>query len=204
MAFLFGHLYDRPCKFTHDQAMFRLKGSSTPAVADSRPASPPARPREDGSTLSSRVEDMLSSPDGGADPPSELQSELSEQQARSLGLGPTRLSSPRLPEISIPDSTSSEPRDQPSRKRRRQSSHLEPTPYRPSDPSSGQSGRVDAEPIGLPASDGSGNAPSLSPSEYTSAWQREAFDAALGAGSMDWNQITLTSVTGHQEREEEL
>jgi hypothetical protein len=37
MSFLFGHLYDSPCKFTHDQAMFRKKGGDAGIVPESRP-----------------------------------------------------------------------------------------------------------------------------------------------------------------------
>lgn len=46
--------------------------------------------------------------------------------------------------------------------------------------------------------------PLFSASEYTAAWQREAFEAALGTSSLDWNDISLVSVEGHQEREEVL
>jgi len=48
------------------------------------------------------------------------------------------------------------------------------------------------------------NPPSLSPYEYSEAWKQQAFVAASGTGSTDWNEITLVSVSGHQEREEEL
>jgi hypothetical protein len=35
MSFLFGHLYDAPCKFTHDQAVFRKKGGDAGFVSAS-------------------------------------------------------------------------------------------------------------------------------------------------------------------------
>jgi len=44
----------------------------------------------------------------------------------------------------------------------------------------------------------------ISPQDYSEAWKREAFEAALGNNPSDWNDITLVSVSGHQEREEEL
>lgn len=45
----------------------------------------------------------------------------------------------------------------------------------------------------------------LSPHDYSEAWKRQAFEAALGGSSTDWNDIALVSVSGHhQEREEEL
>lgn len=204
MAFLFGHLYDRPCKFTHDQAMFRQKGGSTPVVADPRPASPPARPQDDGSIQYPRVKDMLPLHQGSTDLPSEPRSELPGQQSRAIDAVPARLSSSRLPEISRTETISSGPHGQPSRKRRRQSPEASPTPYRPSKTSPDEFSHGGAMAVPSSAAVNNDCAPFLSPSEYTAAWQREAFDAALGAGSIDWNQIILTSVAGHQELEKEL
>lgn len=40
MSFLFGHLYETPCKFTHDQAMFCKMGGKVGVVPDSRPETP--------------------------------------------------------------------------------------------------------------------------------------------------------------------
>ena len=207
MAFLFGHLYDRPCKFTHDQTMFRrTSGGVTPVVADSRPASPPAKSRPEDCALDRTANGAALFENEATDPSARSRHEPSNQRVPSANTDAAR-SSPTaiagLFEVSKPDTTTSEPNDQPSRKRRRQSPNLEPTPYRPSGASPGQHGRVAAIPVESSNPAGSGSAP-LSPNEYTVAWQREAFDAALGTGSVDWNQITLTSVAGHQEREKEL
>lgn len=204
MAFLFGHLYDRPCKFTHDQAMFRQKGGSTPVVADPRPASPPARPQDDGSIQYPRVKDMLPLHQGSTDLPSEPRSEFSDQQSRTIDADPARLLSSRLPGISRSETIFSEPHDQPSRKRRRQSSEASHTPYRPSKTWPDEVSHGGSMAVPSSAAVDSDCASSLSPSEYTAAWQQEAFDAALGARSIDWNQIILTSVAGHQELEKEL
>ena len=44
----------------------------------------------------------------------------------------------------------------------------------------------------------------ISPEDYSEAWKREAFEAALGTNPSDWNDINLVSVSGHTQREEEL
>jgi hypothetical protein len=58
--------------------------------------------------------------------------------------------------------------------------------------------------IQVPSAAPHANLLSLSSYEYSEAWKQQAFEAARGTGSSNWNDITLVSVSGHQEREEEL
>lgn len=205
MGFLFGHLYDSSCKFAHDQEMFRgikdrgldvIRSKDGPLDADFK--------RDDGEFSSggargngekrTPVSDQLA---GGCTetssnrvPASEDRgNEYAETSACSAGHETLQSSQPTHPHP--PPSTNAPKPIEPantyahSRKRRHQS---------------------EEEDEGEPKDHSTPNKtpPLLSPSEYTAAWQREAFGAALGTSSIDWNRISLVSVEGHQEREEEL
>lgn len=205
MGFLFGHLYDSSCKFAHDQAMFwRMKDGGL-AVSESKGEPLDADFKRDDGEFSSNgargngekrahVSDQLAGgyteTSGSRAPGSETpRKEFSKTSACSAGHEALQSSQPNRPQP--PESTNAHKPIEPantyanSRKRRHQS---------------------EEEDEGEPKDHSTPNEtpPLLSPSEYTAAWQREAFSAALGTSSIDWSDIRLVSVEGHQEREEEL
>ncbi|GAB7329712.1 hypothetical protein MBLNU13_g01444t1 [Cladosporium sp. NU13] len=193
MSFLFGHLYDAPCKFTHDQAMFREKGGDA-GVAQGPGSVVAENHREQA------VEKMVNH----------------EREARSSS---PDFSLHSLPNAKTPHIRLQDPKtlahdhdaapvisntDHPTRNRRRSdgpsdshrampSVHAERSATDVSSRSLSAGLRVHAE------------SPPLSSYEYSEAWKQQAFEAAQNTGSSDWNDITLVSVSGyHQEREEEL
>lgn len=147
MSFLFGHLYDAPCKFTHDQSMLRKTTSATVVVPESRAATP-GKDAEHSTKQATKK-----------------RRRTDDETARNMP-PPTAQAGSTTSDMSI----------------------------RPS--ATGSSARLEFHPD---------DASSLSPHEYSEAWKRQAFEAALGGSSTDWNDIALVSVSGHhQECEEEL
>lgn len=145
MSFLFGHLYDAQCKFTHDQIMLRKTAAGVP---ESRATTP----GKDVETLTNQT---------------------TRKRRRSVDEAMMNNLPPPTGETN---------------------GGTEGISVRPSAIAS--SARLKAQ-HDYPSS--------LSPHEYSEAWKRQAFDAASGESSADWNDITLISVSGHhQEREEEL
>lgn len=199
MSFLFGHLYDSSCKFTHDHTMFQLTKGAGVMVPESRPESPGGEVRQSGENTNSRGQDMNIN----------CTSASRSIVDRHTDTGPAGPKTPRPLHF-----TESDPRKEPTTadppnvntkhpgtKKRRHLSDEEAnhaariTRADPSNPSSPHQGHNYDE----------ANPPTLlSSNEYTAAWQREAFEAALGLSSSDWNKISLVSVSGHQKREEEL
>jgi hypothetical protein len=191
MSFLFGHLYDSPCKFTHDQAMFRKKGGDAGIVPESRPRT---------------LDNNIAEPSVGRDvdreqEPRSFPADVSLQHLpntkasyrRSHDLPALAQEHDKAPVVSDTGDTT--------RKRRRPDT---PSENRQAVPS------VQAERNTANISDSSStslqipSAAPLSSYEYSEAWKQQAFEAAQGTGSSNWNDITLVSVSGHQEREKEL
>lgn len=146
MSFLFGHLYDAPCKFTHDQSMLRKTAGATVVVPESRAATP-GKDTEHSTKQVTKKRRRTDDEIARHTPP------------------PTARAGSTASDMSIR-------------------------------PTTGSSARLDFHPD---------DASSLSPHDYSEAWKRQAFEAALGGSSTGWNDIALVSVSGHhQEREEEL
>jgi hypothetical protein len=201
MSFLFGHLYDSQCKFTHDQAMFRRVASATITEPKPRPVSPGQESMPDvavertatSDLPSVREEPMLLRDDAG----------LSNTGATPR-LAPATAIRREHDSATIADSAENLS-GQSTRKRRRS----DDGPNKATNISAihpGNDGeRVPTHP--LLHSNGQRAATivrTISPENYSEAWKREAFEAALGTNPSDWNDITLVSVSGHQQREEEL
>ena len=191
MSFLFGHLYDSPCKFAHDQAMFSKKGSIAEVVSESRPRTP----------------DNHAEPSAGSDlnrgqgtQPS-LPADVSLQHLSNIKV--SHKSSRDLPGLAQDhDKAPAIPRTEPTIKKRRRSDDLSKSEQAMSPV------RAERNIVNVSANSYTGRqvlstAP-LSSYEYSEAWKQQAFEAAQGTGSSNWNDITLVSVSGHQEREQEL
>lgn len=200
MGFLFGHLYDSQCKFTHDQAMFRRMASAAGTKPQSRPISPERESMSDevgraAALNQSLVTDKtrLSRNDMG----------LLNAEANPRSVHVTAIQHQQNP-ASIADSAN-ETSNQSTRKRRWSDQE-----FINSSKSSGVHSDNDGEQMpthSLLQSNRQMNksiARTVSPEDYSEAWKREAFEAALGNNPTDWNDITLVSVSGHQQREEEL
>jgi DNA cross-link repair 1C protein len=199
MSFLFGHLYDLPCKFTHDQAMFRKIGGDKGVLPGSRPETP-----EGGSAEPARKDVNLER--GACSSSSEISmrnsANVMTSQARSWN--PAELAAGRDRTDAAPVVSTAE---HATRKRRRSDEHVTREHTSPSLQAEPDAVDIHARPSSAPRI--SRAAPKLdstvlSPYEYTEAWKQQAFEAAIGTGSSSWNDITLVSVSGHQEREEEL
>lgn len=203
MGFLFGHLYESPCRFTHDQEMSRRTGHRAAEVPDSRVVSPGQLSRPD--------EVKGRSADGDRPVPSEGEGRSgtsTRADVSTLGAGARPSSTSHSIEIrhdrnKVNDTSSEGVVMRPTRKRRHSDDDAKASKTPPSTPAE-TSARVQ---IRSGSQDRSPKTPEtrlLSPNEYTEAWQHEAFEAALGTSPNDWNNITLVSVSGHQERETEL
>jgi hypothetical protein len=210
MSFLFGHLYDTPCKFTHDQEMFGKKGGAASAVPESASGTPETHVKRPASTNDLVGSNGPTLKPGRAFP---LASDtFSREQDGSHNAEASQTDSAQL--VAPPQSdhrTDVSPAvavvNEATRKRRRSDDHAPisrtPSVVPPDDGAgsisnhsfSGSRATHDATHAGLSA---------LSTAEYSEAWKQQAFEAALGTSSTDWNDITLVSVSGHQEREQEL
>jgi hypothetical protein len=201
MGFLFGHLYDSQCKFTHDQAMFRRMASVTITELKPRPVSPGQEPMPDVAAERTATSDR---------PSVREEATLPRDDAGLSNTGAT----PRLaPETAIRrehvSATIADSADnlsgQSTRKRRRSDDEHDKATNIPAIHSGNDGERVSTH--SLLHSNGQRTANivrPISPEDYSEAWKREAFEAALGTNPSDWNDITLVSVSGHQQREEEL
>lgn len=200
MSFLFGHLYTAPCKFTHDQAMFRrttgkatMSPDSGPVIAE-KDAAQPAR-------NDARVAHPSSSEASLHDLPNAAMSHTHVRSDAELvhddDDDDDRLSmAPAIPSV-----------ERATRKRRRSDDRATSKHARSAygvediakDASARSSGALNVSPDASNA-----DLPPLTSYEYSEAWKQQAFEAATGTSSSDWNDISLVSVSGHQKREEEL
>jgi hypothetical protein len=200
MSFLFGHIYDTPCKFTHDQDMFRKMGSVPAILPDS--GSGTADGRVEGSATSGRVV-------GGRR--SELKSgRVNSSTAGSFSHGTTTAPvSSRQPAVSLHDgerkvASTAPVANDPTRKRRRSDESEINDEISSTLPADMSTAHIDDQPSRCSRVTSEASRILLSSDEYSEAWKQQAFDAALGTTSADWNDIILVSVAGHQEREQEL
>lgn len=187
MSFLFGHLYDSPCKFTHDQTMFGKKGGDAGIVPESRPRTPDNNHAEpsvgkDEAKGSSSSNLSLQTPANAKTPHIRLQGHNEPAHKHDAA-----------PVVPHPDHIT--------KKRRRSDNISESERETPPVQAERNTANISDRPSsGLQTSS---TAP-LSSYEYSEAWKQQAFEAAQGVGSNNWNDITLVSVSGHQEREQEL
>jgi hypothetical protein len=204
MGFLFGHLYDSQCKFTHDQAMFRRIAST--AVIEPKP-----RHESPGQELPT---DDVAERAATNDRPSMKEKATLSRDGTGLsntGATPCMAQETAFPceqDSAVVEDSAEEQSNQSTRKRRR--SAVEPTSVtnKPNVHSKDGDGKrtpthstplhIDRQGTPIP------NISTISPQDYSEAWKREAFEAALGTNPNDWNDITLVSVSGHQQREEDL
>jgi hypothetical protein len=200
MSFLFGHLYDSPCKFTHDQAMFRKTGKDKGISLGSKPATPEAP------SIEPARKDV--NPEKAARSSS---SEASMHKSLDATTSHTHLPGHEEPADDPARLNAATPMaltaDHATRKRRRSDESETNEPATPSIHAERSAVNISAcPPSDSPISRAVPHVdpPSLSPYEYSEAWKQQAFEAASGTGSTDWNDITLVSISGHQEREEEL
>lgn len=203
MGFLFGHLYESPCRFTHDQEMSRRTGHIAAEVPDSRAVSPGQL---------SRPGDVNGTSASGDRPVPNVGESRSGTNTRAdvstLGAGVRPSSTSNSIEVrhdrnKANDMSSEDVVMKPTRKRRHSDDGTNASNRPPSTPAESRA-RVQ---IRSGSQDRSSKTPEtrlLSPNEYTEAWQHEAFEAALGTSPSDWNNITLVSVSGHQQCETEL
>jgi len=192
MSFLFGHLYDSPCKFTHDQAMFRKKGGDAGVVLESKPGTPGDRTKQQTENDVDRERGACSS-----------LSEASLQLLPNATTAHTRLGD----HTELADDHNTASTDRTFKKRRRSDDESKVEQAAPSAKEERivvDTGARPADELQMPSKASHVNPPSLSPYEYSEAWKQQAFEAAQGTGPSNWNDITLVSVSGHQEREEEL
>lgn len=189
MSFLFGHLYETPCKFTHDQAMFRKKGRGTGGASVSEFKLPGHHKEQPaGSDANYEREARSSSPDGS------FQHRPDAKTPHAPSRGPSELAHDH-------------DKNHPTKKRRRSDDPSESEHAMPSIQAERSAANIFARSsasLQLSSAAPYGDSPPLSSYEHSEAWKQQAFDAARGAGSSDWNDITLVSVSGHQEREQEL
>lgn len=190
MSFLFGHLYEGPCKFTHDQAMFHRKGVDAGTVSGLESKMPEHSTEQFAEKYANHERGtLLSSSDVSMHNRSNLETTHTRLQDRTeLAHGQSI-----APMISSTDHAT--------RKQRRsvdlsKSEHAVP-PVRSERNVANTSNNSSAGMQALLV------AP-LSSYEYSEAWKQQAFEAAQGTGSSNWNDITLVSVSGHQDREKEL
>lgn len=195
MSFLFGHLYDSQCKFTHDQAMFQRIASRAATKPEARLASPGQESLPDVVVQESDTSDHPSvkekktlSPDGAG---SGTLHEVAVQ--REQGSATIAYSADKLP-------------IQSTRKRRRSDVETNNASNLPGIHSGNDSEPNPTHPLlhSNKQRNADANVRTISPKDYSEAWKREAFEAALGTSLSDWNDITLVSVSGHQQREEDL
>lgn len=197
MSFLFGHLYDSPCKFTHDQAMFGKKGGDAGIVPESRPRTPDnnhAEPSAGKDANREQENDSSSSNLSLQDPANAKTSHV--RSRNNTELANNHEAAPVVPN---PDHTT--------KKRRRSDDPAEIEHAVSSIQAERNAVNLSASPstgLQVPSAAPHANLPSLSSYEYSEAWKQQAFEAAQGTCSSNWNDITLVSVSGHQQREEEL
>jgi hypothetical protein len=211
MSFLFGHLYDTPCKFAHDQEMFRKTGKAAAAVVpESVPGTPETHVKRTAST-----NDLV----GGNDPtckPGRAHPTTSEFSSHGRdGLYNAAASykdSARLvatpqdgsrPDVISAGAVVNEAFNEATRKRRRSDDHVTRSRTPSTVPLEGGTNHPSSGSRVIPEATHAGPS-ALSTADYSEAWKQQAFEAALGTSSTDWNDITLVSVSGHQEREQEL
>jgi hypothetical protein len=214
MSFLFGHLYDTPCKFTHDQKMFRKKGGAVAVVPESAPGTPETHVKRTTSTNDLVRGDGPICKPGRAHPTTSESSShgrdglhnAAAPQTDSARLVATSQDDSRPDEISAV-AVVNEAFNEATRKRRRSDDHATRSRTPPIVLPDGVTGDVSTRPSSgsRATAEEMHTGPSvLSTDEYSEAWKQQAFEAALGTSSTDWNDITLVSVSGHQEREQEL
>lgn len=200
MSFLFGHLYNAPCKFTHDQAMFRKNGGDAGVVPWPENGAPEDHTEPSAEKVMSHERGACSS-SSNLSLPNPPHAEMAHARLRDR----PELAHDRdtAPVVSDPDHTTKKRRrsDNPPRSENRSENRVL------SAQAECNTANISSRPsTGLQVSSVAPHAepPSLSPYEYSEAWKQQAFEAAQGTGSNNWNDITLVSVCGHQRREEEL
>lgn len=202
MSFLFGHLCDTPCKFTHDQIMIHRMAGTASVVAEPRPASPGEHLSQVAGTggATGRFTSVDQRGLGvGRRAISHGHSDLLDARVKEKETAAIRQVGTITNTVASSDDVTS---DQPTRKRRCRSNDSPPS----SNNNAISKPRSESE-LEKPAPPPPPDATLLSDQEYSEAWKQEAFEAALGTspGSGTWNDISLVSVSGHhQQREEEL
>lgn len=190
MSFLFGHLYETPCKFTHDLAMFRKKGGEVRNPSGSESKLPEDDTEQPAGTDSNYEREAHSST---SDVSFQHRPNATKSHARSRGQTGLAYNHDIAPVVAVADHAT--------KKRRRSDDLLESENAVPSIQAECNTADISGRPsTSLRVS----SAAPLSSYEYSEAWKQQAFEAARGTGSSNWNDITLVSVSGHQEREEEL
>lgn len=192
MSFLFGHLYDAPCKFTHDQAMFRKKGVDTRIVSEPE-SKPPQDPTEQPAGTDA---DYYERGARASSSDASFQHRPNATASRTHLRGPSELARDH---DAAPVGSDT---DHPTKKRLRSDGPSKSEHAVPSDPAERKTAITPAPKMSSTTSNVDSGP--LSSYEYSEAWKQQAFEAAQGTGSTDWNDITLVSVFGHQEHEEEL
>lgn len=187
MSFLFGHLYDAPCKFTHDQAMFRKKGGDAGVVSGSEHELSGDQSAE--KVVSHERGAFTSSPDV----PLHDRPNAETSHTRLKNHTELARNHDAAPVSSNPDNIT---------KKRRRSDDPSKSEH------AGSTAQTERSAANVSARSSAGlevtSAAPLSTYEYSEAWKQQAFEAAQGTGPSNWNDITLVSISGHQEREEEL
>jgi len=201
MSFLFGHLYDTPCKFTHDQVMFRATSGDAGVVSLSAYGTPEEKLEQSAGKAAIPERGGCSS---ASDGPLRVAPSATTSQTRSRDRAELPHGCDGLHAAPV-DST----KDQIPRKRRRSDEQARSERALP--PVQAEHDAIDVSGsarslagLQVPSPALNVDSSSLSSYEYSEAWKQQAFEAATGKGSSDWNDITLVSVSGHQEREEEL
>ena len=201
MSFLFGHLYDTPCKFTHDQMMFQETSGDAGVVPRSAYGSPEDKSEQSAGKVAIPERGGCSSASDGSlrAAPSATKSQTRSRDHAELPHGGDGLHAAPV------DPTT----DQTSRKRRRsdewaRSERALPAVQADHDAIDVSGSARPTVGLQVPSPALNVDSSSLSSYEYSEAWKQQAFEAARGTGSSDWNDITLVSVSGHQKREEEL
>jgi hypothetical protein len=202
MSFLFGHLYEMPCKFTHDQEMFRKKGGAVAVLSESALGTPETHVKRTANT-----NELL-----GGNRPTLNSRPFSRGQDGPHNAAIPQTGSGKL--VALPQDenrTNESPTvttiNEATRKRRRSDDNSTSSRTPPIVLPDGVTGDVSTRPSSgsRATTEEMHIGPSvLSTDEYSEAWKQQAFEAALGTSSTDWNDITLVSVSGHQEREQEL
>jgi hypothetical protein len=216
MNFLFGHLYNTPCVFSHDQVMLQKQSNASSSfLSNSGQASLtelPSGPRDVSSAVPSKdAGEMQQIPRRPQDKTFQDSSNISSSAVQNSSPSQTY----RVPRAtcttkqpiksnfpSKPRITSAPDRGPDTQLRHEMNTSLEPS-RKPERQRKRRRKSSSSDPLTSVATLPDPHIP-LSPRSVSYAQRKEAFDALQEEDGVGWSRISLVSVDRHQEREVEL